>query len=141
LAAELLGHTLSDLKPPAAELLTGVKTLLAGKPDGTATRREIRETTGLPDHRVIGLLAELVALEYLEAVAGSQGKAFRYRLAAPASAPKVLAGLTTPAELRKKLAGARSSSEPDDFEKPFSKFSQRSLVVENKAPETRARQL
>ncbi len=142
LAAELLGHTLSDLKPPAAELLSSVKTLLAGKSDGTATRREIREATGLPDHRVIGLLGELVALEYLEAVAGSQGKAFRYRLAAPASlAPKILAGLTTPSELRKKLAGAHSSSEPDDFEKPFSKFPQRSLVVEKKAPETSARQL
>lgn len=142
LAAELLGHTLSDLKPPAAELLGAVKALLSGKPDGTATRREIREATGLPDHRVIALLSELVALEYLEAVAGSQGKTFRYRLAAPAVlAPKILAGLTSPSELRKKLASARSSSKPDDFEKPFSKFPQRSLVAENKAPETLARQL
>ncbi|MGH3087521.1 MAG: DNA primase, partial [Rubrobacteraceae bacterium] len=142
LAAELLGHTLSDLKPPAAELLASVKSLLSRKQGDTATRREIREATGLPDHRVIALLAELVALEYLEAVVGSQGKAFRYRLAAPAStAATILAGLTTPVELRKKLAGARSSSRQDDFEKPLSKFSQGSLVIENKAPETLARQL
>jgi DNA primase catalytic core len=128
LAGEVLGQALSDLKRPAAELLASIKTLFSGKPDATATRREIREATGLPDHRVIGLLGELVALEYLEVVAGSQGKAFRYRLAAPAStAPKILAGLTTPAELRKRL---RSSSRQDDFEKPDWKFSQRSHPVE-----------
>jgi DNA primase catalytic core len=113
LAGEVLGQALSDLKRPAAELLASVKMLLSGKHDATATRREIREATGLPDHRVVALLSELAALEYLEVVAGSQGKAFRYRLAAPAStAPKILAGLTTPMELRKRL---RSSSRQDDL--------------------------
>ena len=133
LAGEVLGQALSDLKRPAAELLASVQKLLAGKKDGTATRREIRETTGLPDHRVIALLAELVALEYLEVVTGSQGKTFRYKLAAEASAsPKVLAGLTTPAELRKKLAAlaASSSSPQDDFAKPGSKLPQRSHPAE-----------
>jgi DNA primase catalytic core len=128
LAGEVLGQALCDLKRPAAELLASVRSLVAGKSDGTATRREIREATGLPDHRVVALLSDLVALEYLEAVTGSQGKAFRYRLAAPTStAPKILAGLTTPTELRKKL---RSSSRQDDFEKPNWKFSQRSHPAE-----------
>lgn len=131
LAGEVLGQALSDLKRPAAELLVSVKSLLAKKQDGTATRREIREATGLPDHRVIALLGDLAALEYLEVVVGSQGRTFRYRLAAEAStAPKILAGLTTPAELRKKLSALRSSSKPDDFVKRDSKFSQRSLVAE-----------
>jgi DNA primase catalytic core len=133
LAGEVLGQALSDLKRPAAELLGAVKSLLAGRSDGTATRREIREATGLPDHRVVALLGELVALEYLEAVVGSQGRTFRYRLAAPGStAPKILAGLTTPSELRKKLSALRSSSKADDFVKRDSKFSQRSLVADPK---------
>lgn len=127
LAGEVLGQALSDLKRPAAELLTAVKDLLSGKKDATATRREIREATGLPDHRVIALLAELVALEYLEAVVGSQGRTFRYRLAKDAAPARgALPGLTTPAELKKKLSALRSSSKADDFVKPDSKFSQRS---------------
>lgn len=131
LAGEVLGQALSDLKRPAAELLAAVKELLAGKSDGTATRREIREATGQPDHRVVALLGELVALEYLEAVVGSQGRTFRYRLAKEAAPARgALPGLTTPSELRKKLSALRSSSKPDDFVKRDSKFSQRSLVTE-----------
>lgn len=131
LAGEVLGQALSDLKRPAAELLGSVQKLLAGKKDGTATRREIREATGLPDHRVIALLAELVALEYLEVVSGSQGKTFRYKLAAEASAaPKVLAGLTTPAELSKRISSLAASSRQDDFAKRGSKLPQRSHPAE-----------
>jgi DNA primase catalytic core len=134
LAGEVLGQALSDLKRPAAELLGAVKELLTGKKDATATRREIREATGLPDHRVIALLGELVALEYLEVVIGSQGRTFRYRLAKDAAPARgALPGLTTPAELRKKLAAlhsSRSSSKAGNFVKPDSKFSQRSLVAE-----------
>ena len=134
LAAEVLGQALSDLKRPAAELLASIRTLLAGKSDGTAaaTRREIREATGLPDHRVIALLSDLVQLEYLEVVSGSQGKTFRYRLAKDEGVKgrEILAGLTTPSQLRKRLANARSSSEPDDFANPSSKLPQRSQPAE-----------
>jgi hypothetical protein len=105
LAADVLGQTLADLKRPAAELLGSIRSMVATKPDNTITRRELREATGLPDHRVAMLLHELVSLEYAEILAGSQGKAFRYRLTSHngASSP-VLAGLTPPEELQARLA-------------------------------------
>ncbi len=109
LAAEVLGQTLSDIKRPAAELYAAVRELTAKK--GDVTRREIREATGLPDHRVAALLQELVQLEYLEVVVGSQGRTFRYRLtSARADMPHTLAGLTTPDELRAKLERPASTS-------------------------------
>lgn len=109
LAAEVLGATLADLKRPAAELLHVVRVLAAKKADGAVTRREVRESSGLPDHRVIALLHELVALEYVEIVCGSFGKAFRYRLAsASPAAPSGIPGLTTPDELQAKLTVTKS---------------------------------
>lgn len=103
LAAEVLGQTLSDIKRPARELYAAVRELTEKK--GDVTRREIREATGLPDHRVAALLQDLVQLEYLEVVVGSQGRTFRYRLtSAKADMPHALGGLTTPDELRAKLA-------------------------------------
>ena len=109
LAAEVLGATLADLKRPAAELLHVVRALAANKPDGCVTRREVRETSGLPDHRVIALLHELVALEYVEIVCGSFGKAFRYRLASSSpAAPSGIPGLTTPDELQSRLTVTKS---------------------------------
>lgn len=109
LAAEVLGQTLSDIKRPAQELYVAVRELTAKK--GDVTRREIREATGLPDHRVSALLNELVQLEYLEVVVGSQGRTFRYRLTATkADMPHTLAGLTTPDELRAKLGAAAPTS-------------------------------
>jgi DNA primase catalytic core len=102
LAKDVLGQTLADVKKPAAELYEAVRGLAArGKGDGSLTRREIREATGLPDHRVNALLSELVQLEYLEIVSGANGKTFRYRLShGPAPAHGAIPGLTTPEELR-----------------------------------------
>ena len=111
LAADVLGATLADLKKPAAELLGAMRALIAKKPDSAITRRELREATGLPDHRVAALLSELVQLEYAEVLCGSQGQRFRYRLtpANGASSP-ALAGLATPDELRARLAGREATS-------------------------------
>ena len=109
LAAEVLGATLADLKRPAAELLHVVRSLAGNKADGAVTRREVREASGLPDHRVIALLQELVTLEYIEIVCGSFGKAFRYRLASSSpAAPTAIPGLTTPDELQAKLTVTKS---------------------------------
>ncbi len=109
LAAEVLGQTLTDIKRPAAELYAAVRELTAKR--GDVTRREIREATGLPDHRVSALLADLVHLEYLEVVVGSQGRTFRYRLtSARADMPHALVGLTTPDELRAKLERPAAST-------------------------------
>ena len=69
------------------------------------SRREVRESTGLPDHQVRRVLAELVSLEHVEQVRGSQGKLCLYRLPAAAGGDEsaVLAGLLRPAELGKRL--------------------------------------
>ncbi len=110
LAADVLGATLADLKKPASELLVAMRALVAKKPDNTITRRELREATGLPDHRVAALLSELVQLEYAEVLCGSQGQRFRYRLASGNASSPALAGLATPDELRARLAPAPATS-------------------------------
>ncbi len=112
LAGEVLGQTLSDAKRSALEFYEKVRALAerAASSDRRAedvvlTRRQIREATGLPDHRLRALLLELVDLEYLEIVAGNQGRTYRYRLASPtpAAQARILSGLLTPDELRAKL--------------------------------------
>jgi 5S rRNA maturation endonuclease (ribonuclease M5) len=113
LAREVLGSTLADLKKPARDLLEAMRAVLAeiGREKElpfervAVTRRELRERTGLPDHQVRRLLAELVALEHVVLVNGSQGRLCSYRLAdggekAPAA---VLRGLLTPDDLERKL--------------------------------------
>lgn len=113
LASEVLGQTLSDAKRSALEFYEKVRALAERvaaashkrAEDVVLTRRELREATGLPDHRLRALLLELCDLEYLEIVAGNQGRTYRYRLASPAPAapPRVLLGLLTPEELRARL--------------------------------------
>lgn len=129
LAGEVLGQTLVDLKRPAAELLAVFRSIAAKKGDGTVTRRELREATGLPDHRVIALLYDLTRLEYVEILSGSFGKTIRYRLTAlpGAGGGGVLPGLTTPGELREKLESGAKSTNLENLENRF----QGSLKVVN----------
>jgi hypothetical protein len=134
LAKDVLGHTLNDVKKPAADFYDAVKALVSKKNDGCITRREIREATGLPDHRVIALLSELVQLEYLEIVAGAFGKTFRYRLSnADAPAPSLIPGLTTPDELRAKIAARASGNLVSGSER----FSQGGQAAESKGKKRR----
>ena len=128
LASDVLGATLADLKRPAAELLHVVRSIATKKGDGAVTRREVREASGLPDHRVIALLHDLVALEYIEIACGSFGKAFRYRLAStPAATSNRIPGLTTPDELRARLTLTKSPN----LTRSHKRFSQGGHVVEN----------
>jgi DNA primase len=113
LAGEVLGTTLADLKKPARELVQAMAALVKrlareGRvpPERvTVSRRQVRESTGLPDHQVRRLLDELVSLEHLEQVRGGQGKLCLYRLPAGGAgdAETVLAGLVKPEELAKRL--------------------------------------
>ena len=113
LARELLGSTLADLRKPARELLETMHKLVLELAPGrqvppervALSRRELRERTGLPDHQVRRLLVELVSLEHVEQVRGSQGKLCLYRLPAAAATAEhtALAGLLTPGELAKRL--------------------------------------
>jgi hypothetical protein len=118
LAREVLGSTLADLKKPARDLLEAMRAVLAAlgrerklPPERmTVTRRELRERTGLPDHQVRRLLGELVALEHVVLVNGSQGRLCSYRLAdgsGDGTPATTLRGLLAPDELAKKL-GSRT---------------------------------
>jgi hypothetical protein len=132
LAKDVLGQTLTDLKRPNAELYAAVQALTAKKPDGTVTRRELREATGLPDHRLIALLGELVQLEYLEIVSGGFGKTLRYRLTnATEPTAGAIPGLTTPDELRAKIEAERGNLA--DGSKRFSQGGQVVATKERKA--------
>jgi hypothetical protein len=100
LAQSVMGESLTELKPPQREVLEAGQKLQNQKTD--FTRRDIRETTGLPHRRCWELLEDLVDLEYLTKVTGQQGQTCRYRLADNAlSALKPLDGLTTVEELAK----------------------------------------
>lgn len=104
LAKEVLGESFTELKKPQRELLEKIEALLKREDQEAINRRQIREYSGLADHRLRELLQELVSLEYLEVKEGRQGKSFQYQLAARANAlDKELMGLTTPEELARKF--------------------------------------
>ena len=103
LAREVLGESFTELKKPQRELLLQIKKLLEKKDE--ISRREIREHTGLGDHRLRDLLSELTSLEYLNVVEGKQGKSVVYRLAEDVViSGKIIEGLTKPDDLAQKLA-------------------------------------
>lgn len=104
LARDVLGESLSELKKPQRELLQTIEAVLKDSHnDASLTRRQIRELSGLPDHRVRSLLYDLIELEYLLAAEGRNGKRYQYKLAEKAAGKKILEGLTTPQELKVSL--------------------------------------
>jgi hypothetical protein len=108
LAREVMGESFADLKKPQRELLKKIEEI--GSSDGV-TRRAIREATGLADTRLRELLADLVSLEYVrELTGGGRGTTCRYTvLDHGPEGEKRLTGLTTPEELRRRLAAVRTS--------------------------------
>lgn len=114
LAREVMGESFADLKKPQRELLKVIADLRpAGTmgPEDGVTRRAIREATGLADTRLRELLADLVSLEYVrELTGGGRGTTCRYAaLDHGPEGEKRLTGLTTPEELRRRLAAIRLS--------------------------------
>jgi len=114
LAGELLGYTLADLKKPAAELLAEIRVMAAERADGRSinevsfTRRDVREATGLPNHRIKQLFADLEELEYVTAKKGPRGASAEYHLAAERlNGTQIQTHLLTPDQLAKKWKGAR----------------------------------
>jgi 5S rRNA maturation endonuclease (ribonuclease M5) len=106
LAASVLAETLSDVRRPLREAHERIRALCS-EGDGSVSRREIRETLGVPDSTVRRWLADLVELEYLALIdAGRQGagKTARYRLADSEPKAQAVVGLLTPDELRARLA-------------------------------------
>lgn len=111
LAREVLRSTLHELSREARELLDAARGLTAGQQAGTSfTRRDLRDQTGWLDHRTRTALQELVQMEYLEVIGGSQGTTYQYRVVPEGdgggqSATQI--ELTTPDELAALLAEGR----------------------------------
>jgi hypothetical protein len=101
LARNVLRDCLHELSPSARELLEVARKLDCDQ----FTRRELREASGWPQRRVIEATDELVAMEYLTASSGSQGKTYLYSLAkSNGSQPSPVSSLLRPEELERILA-------------------------------------
>jgi DNA primase len=111
LAQAVMGESLTEMKPPQREVLEACRRLQEER--GDYTRRDVRESTGLPHRRCWELLEDLVDLEYMVKPEGKQGQTCRYRLADNAlAALKPLDGLTTPAQLEQTLANGCAPAGP-----------------------------
>src|SRR5581483_9913356 len=104
LACDVLGITLHELSRGGQELWELAQEMVDAsgkKREGFYfTRRDLRSHTGWQDHRLRAALTELVEMEYVLALGGSQGKTFSYRLnTAGMEGSFSLTSLTTPDEL------------------------------------------
>lgn len=107
LAREVLTTTLHELSREARDLWELLREWLSREGAVEAqtffTRREVRQVSGLEDHRLRHALHELVEMEYLEASNVGQGRTAHYRLVV-GDEPKIppsLRELTTPEELER----------------------------------------
>jgi DNA primase len=114
LAREILGLTLDDLKKHARDLLDLIREMVRQKCENhepeefTFTRREIRESTGWPDHQIKNYIRQLEDLEYLVIEQVKKRGQLEYRLNRP-EARRPLKGLLTPPELEKRLSLQKTS--------------------------------
>jgi DNA primase len=100
LARDVLRDCLHELSPSARELFE-----VAKKFEKEFTRRELREASGWPQRRVLETVDELVAMEYLSASSGHQGKTYLYSVAAGnGSHPSPVSALLHPEQLATRLA-------------------------------------
>ena len=104
LAQVVLKSTLHELSPASRQLLEVAR----GFQD-EFTRRDVREATKWSQRRVIGALEELVDMEYVSKVTGSNGTTMRYTvlLHEGDGEPSPLQHLLHPNELKKALQAAR----------------------------------
>ncbi len=102
LAKDVLRDCLNELSPSARELFG----IAAQQFEKEFTRRELREACGWPQRRVLETLEELVAMEYITASSGHQGKTYLYTVAAGngGTRPEPASALLHPEQLEKRLA-------------------------------------
>ena len=100
LAKDVLRDTLHELSISARELLDA-----ACKLEGSFTRRDLRSVIGWSQRRIHEGVHELVDMEYIAAVSGSNGKAHQYTVVVRPGEdqPSPVAHLLHPDELAKKL--------------------------------------
>lgn len=77
---DILHNTFSDLKKPQRELLDRITDMTGGDKDLIFSRKDIREFTGYPHHKVRDLIKTLEELEFLVIESGSKGRQYKYRL-------------------------------------------------------------
>lgn len=111
LARDVLKITLHELSRDGSLLWTAalemVKQRVAQNAPAYFTRKELRAHTDWHDHRLRDALDELVEMEYLDKIGGSQGKTYHYRLNSEDGAePVSLRELTTPEQLEAKMREA-----------------------------------
>ena len=100
LYSDLIQHTLSDLNKPQKELLNQVKGMVKEKNTELFSRKDIRDYTGYPHHRVRDITKDLEELEYLVAESSGNGKRTFYRLNDNTGEDNyILKNLTKPEEL------------------------------------------
>ena len=101
LAKDVLRDCLNELSPSARELFEVAKQF-----EKEFTRRELREACGWPQRRVLETVEELVAMEYLTASSGHQGKTYLYSVAAGngGANPSPVSALLHPEQLERRLA-------------------------------------
>lgn len=101
LAKDVLRDCLNELSPSARELFEVAKQF-----EKEFTRRELRERSGWPQRRVLETVEELVAMEYLTASSGHQGKTYLYSVAAGngRASPSPVSALLHPEQLERRLA-------------------------------------
>lgn len=106
LARDVLRATLHELSRNGRELWGAIQEMISLQAGDDPcqipfSRRELRGSTQWPDRRLRETLEELVDMEYVGILGGSQGRAYRYRLLADTQdGPSPLSQLTTPEELR-----------------------------------------
>lgn len=105
LAQDVLRTTFHELTRSTRELWSFLMSLAGTEPHRFEfTRRQLRQACSWQDHRLRDALAELVEMEYLAVVGGSQGRTFTYRLLVTGEdGPSLLGELTTPDELERLL--------------------------------------
>jgi DNA primase catalytic core len=114
LAQSILSRSLDELSPPVRGMYQEVRKLCRQRAEEQnigvekvqLSRREIREATGWSDWQVRVYCEQLVELEYLYLVSGSNGKRFVYELAFYAEQEEkqpLLRGLVDVEELKRRL--------------------------------------
>jgi hypothetical protein len=100
LYSELIQHTLSDLNKPQKELLVQIKAMAKEKNLDLFSRKDIRDYTGYPHHKVRDITKDLADLEYLIVQSYGNGKRTLYRLNdVNTQEGYILKALTKPEEL------------------------------------------
>lgn len=115
LAERVLPDTLSEIKKPVADLLSTIENYTKNlarqqrlnKTEIAFSRREIRDASGLPNHRIKELFKELEELEYVEVEKSARGGSYHYRLVAGSKAAKLSSFLLTPEQLKEKISSRR----------------------------------